>query len=509
MRFRVAEFIFCVLIFICVCTKHAEGFSWRAQRRLKGDEISRQHLLGNGGHSGSLEHQHSEQRLSNVYSAALEELQQLESEPLCHRIAARLLVNNCHLLDGQDEATIHIDSGRAARDFVDSYAASLAICDLERGSFVIPSTCSRFRETALAALPIPSVPQLHVSTAEIDGCLEGLAQSDSAWNTWVSYRHKALRFCEAARADHEKAESLHLYQRVTKILEKLTRQIETEMEERLKALNLEFQAASHSVGDLGPQVHRLRTELDMATEVLQNQLLYHVHESGDTIRSGLEDAKNLQQLLALLIRTTQNNAAEATAAHETALQVTTKRVYSEIDVLMTALAATVASSVSLQDQIGTTESKTLGILEKQAQIEAGMEKLEHLADNLLVKYDSHERHLDQAQQKTGQILEMLDATVASAAGFQSYMFGGFGLAGLWPYVVFPALSLTMGSYGLQPSLWRNLWLVGIGELAGFAVSSAGRYTNLLHSSYTELTASSSFSEKAGAYRLPDDVVSMI
>lgn len=146
----------------------------------------------------------SHSRLPNVYATALEELQELESEPLCHRIAARLLVNNCQLLDGQDEATVHTDSGRAARDFVDSYAASLAICDLERGSFIIPSSCTKFRESTLATLPSPLEPHLHVTTPEIDGCLEGLAQSDSAWNTWVSYRHKALRFCEAARADNEK-----------------------------------------------------------------------------------------------------------------------------------------------------------------------------------------------------------------------------------------------------------------------------------------------------------------
>lgn len=69
---------------------------------------------------------------------------------------------------------------------------------------MIPSTCSKFRESTLASLPVPAVPQLHVATVEIDDCLEGLAQSDSAWNTWVSYRHKALRFCEAARADHDK-----------------------------------------------------------------------------------------------------------------------------------------------------------------------------------------------------------------------------------------------------------------------------------------------------------------
>ncbi len=138
---------------------------------------------------------------------ALDELQELEAEPFCHRIAARLLVNNCQLLDGKDEATVLTDSGRNVRDFVDSYAASLAICDLERGSLVIPSQCSPFREQALSQLPMQSHPLLHVSPRQIEDCLTGLAGSDSAWNTWISYRHKAVRFCEAARADNEKGTS--------------------------------------------------------------------------------------------------------------------------------------------------------------------------------------------------------------------------------------------------------------------------------------------------------------
>jgi hypothetical protein len=145
-------------------------------------------------------------QLAHSYELALVELQQLEAEPLCHRTAARLLVNNCQLLAGKDEATVLTDSGRQIRDFVDSYAASLAICDLERGSFNIPTECAGLRESTLVKLPSPTTAHLHITSREIDGCLSGLGSSDSAWNTWVSYKHKALRFCEAARADHEKGE---------------------------------------------------------------------------------------------------------------------------------------------------------------------------------------------------------------------------------------------------------------------------------------------------------------
>ena len=57
-------------------------------------------------------------RLPKIYATALSELQELELEPLCHRVAARLLVNNCELVDGKDEATILTDSGCKVRDFV-------------------------------------------------------------------------------------------------------------------------------------------------------------------------------------------------------------------------------------------------------------------------------------------------------------------------------------------------------------------------------------------------------
>lgn len=143
---------------------------------------------------------------SEVYTVALSELQDLESEPLCHRIAARLLVGNCQLLDGKNEATVLTDSGRQIRDFVDSYAASMAICDLERGRFTIPSVCDKFREPSLSQLSLDGQARLHVTSREIDHCLSGLAAENSAWSTWVSYRHKSLRFCEAARADQEKGE---------------------------------------------------------------------------------------------------------------------------------------------------------------------------------------------------------------------------------------------------------------------------------------------------------------
>ena len=146
-------------------------------------------------------------RLPDIYAVAIKELDELKSEPMCKQIAASLLVNDCQMLEGKNESSVLTDSGRQVEDFVASYAVSLAICDLERGSFVIPAECSKFREESLGRLPMSQQHQLHVSTKEIDACLTGLlGKSDAAWITYHKSRDQALRFCEVARADIEKSE---------------------------------------------------------------------------------------------------------------------------------------------------------------------------------------------------------------------------------------------------------------------------------------------------------------
>lgn len=138
------------------------------------------------------------------YESALKELQELESKPFCNRIATKLLVDNCQLIDGKDEDSILQDSGRYIRDFVDAYGAALAICELERGTFTIPKQCAKLQEPALAKLALHQEPQLHMNTAEILDCLTALAMDHSTWNTWLHFRGQAVMYCHASRVDNEK-----------------------------------------------------------------------------------------------------------------------------------------------------------------------------------------------------------------------------------------------------------------------------------------------------------------
>ena len=288
-----------------------------------------------------------------MYSIALAELQELESQPFCHRVAARLLVNNCQLVDGKDEATILTDSGRQVRDFVDSYAASLAICDLERGSFNIPPECAKFREVSLSQIAIRNSgqAQLHVSEREIGLCLSALATSDAAWSTWISYRHKALRFCEAARGENERDQSLLLYQRLTKVIAGLTEGVEAELQKRMDELDNRARQTLDNLDQLSTRVDQLGDGLSKMGQYLSSDLQKVMKKSSDLMNGGLQNAESLEKFLNVLLNNIVERNAQMAYAHELAVRQTSSQVSSEVQALGKIVAAAGASSIALQEQI--------------------------------------------------------------------------------------------------------------------------------------------------------------
>ncbi|KAK4105276.1 hypothetical protein N658DRAFT_503445 [Parathielavia hyrcaniae] len=415
-------------------------------------------------------------RLPNIYAVALSELQELESQPLCHRVAARLLVNNCQLVDGKDEATILTDSGRQVRDFVDSYAASLAICDLERGSFNIPNECAKFREPFLSQIALRDQPQLHVSPREIGLCLSALAASDAAWSTWVSYRHKALRFCEAARADNEKTQNILLYQRLTRVIAQLTDGVEAELQKRMDDLDNRARQSMEKLEQLTPQIGRLSEGLAKVESYLSGDLEQALKKTSETNRDGLQHAENLQQLLHVLLANVLESNSQLSFAHEQLLQQTSQRVNDDMGTLMAVVLTAIASSNSLSQQIQLSSQQAAALAQRQDSLEQGMDRLVTATETLSTKFDDHSSMLRQANNITNDILDTLEETAAVASSMSESFFMSATTRSWWPFVVFPTASLVMGSYGLPPSIVRNIGLLALGEVVGFVVSSYEQLT---------------------------------
>ncbi|KAK4201093.1 hypothetical protein QBC40DRAFT_348104 [Triangularia verruculosa] len=462
MNMRAALAIFAVLL------PWVNGFGWRGDRRPTApavDTIDKSSGLSR-----------RQPKLPDIYTKALTELREMESEPLCHRVAARLLVNNCQLVDGKDEATILTDSGRQVRDFVDSYAASLAICDLERGSFKIPNECAKFREPSLTQIAMRSDPQLHVTPSEIGLCLSALAASDAAWSTWVSYRHKALRFCEAARVDHEKGQNILLYQRLTQVIAKLTDGVEAELQRRMNELDNRARQSMESLDRLTPKVDELREGLSKLESYLSGDLDFAMRKSTESMQDSLENAEGLQQLLSVLFANVLEGSSRVAHAHETSLQHATNRVNADMGALIDIVSTAVASSASLSQQIQFQNQQAVALAQRQDALEQGVDRILAATEKLSDKVEEHTASLKQASNITNEILDALEETAAAALTVNESLFKTATTRSWWPFVVCPAASLVLGSYGLPPSMLRNFGLLALGEAIGFLVSAYGDLT---------------------------------
>jgi hypothetical protein len=115
-------------------------------------------------------------------------------------------------------------------------------------------------------------------------------------------------------------------------------------------------------------------------------------------------------------------------------------------------------------------------------------------ETLTTKFDDHSTMLKQANNITNDILDALEETAAVASSMSDSFFMRATSRSWWPFVVFPTAFLVMGSYGLPPSILRNLGLLAFGEGVGFVVSSYQQLTTQLFGSMeaiaTNTTASS-------------------
>ncbi|KAI1457002.1 hypothetical protein F4805DRAFT_458172 [Annulohypoxylon moriforme] len=432
-----------IAIFTALHADFIHGFSWGSAPKLDRRDLAREDIVKPTDTRSSLPQiLGSGSRFPSSYEVALNELRELESEPLCHRTAARLLVNNCEVLESKNEATVLTDSGRKIRDFVDSYAASLAICDLERGSFNIPRACANFREPVLNQLPLQNSGQLH--------------------NTWVNYRHKALRFCEAARADNEKAQQILLFERLTKIMGRFTDDVDEQFEQHMTNLGTRAQSTSDKIDELSPKVDHLKDMLESAEDLFLGQLIQRVKETTDLVNSGTENALNLQRMLGVMFKGVLEGQAEVAATYERSMQVANQRVGSAMDAAMIAMALATESAVNLQTQLESSRLRAVELETRQNNLEEGMQRLIGISETLATEYDDHANHLHQAHNITNGILESLEDTAASAFYVKNSVLRQSSTS-WWPYIWCPAASLVLGSYGLPPSGTRNLGLLAIGR----------------------------------------------
>jgi hypothetical protein len=104
-------------------------------------------------------------------------------------------------------------------------------------------------------------------------------------------------------------------------------------------------------------------------------------------------------------------------------------------------------------------------------LEQGLDRLIVASETLSTKHEDHAYLLRQASNITTEILDTLEETASAVTHIGKSVFESSVSSSWWPYMICPAVSLVMGSYGLPPSIFRNLGLLALGEVVAYMISS--------------------------------------
>lgn len=210
-------------------------------------------------------------RNPKLYYEATLELTRLKQKPICHRVAAQLLMDSCKGLDDIDAKSYHYNRAELQQVRVESFAAALTMCDLERADFIIPDACYPFTSGVLYNA-YQSGTKFQYSAERSGDCLKVLKNDHSTWATWISYRDSALLFCRAAGVELSKDQSINTHQRLVEILELFAKDLAGE----LKGLKETVASGSESVDSAFQKIlqdtDRLKTRLHDATETVAEEL---------------------------------------------------------------------------------------------------------------------------------------------------------------------------------------------------------------------------------------------
>lgn len=205
-------------------------------------------------------------RKPEAYSSALKTLQELEQKPICYRMAAQLLMDNCRGIEENDASRNQFGSSHLQRHHVESFANGLTMCDAERAKWVVSEACSPFESSALYRAARDKHSRLDVSHQQVGDCIEALGQHSSAWTTWVSARNQAVIICRAARLDIDKDQAINLHKHLIELMQQFTNDLDEDLTKLKENLATGSQNAKSFVDNLVNQAESGKARINSVFE---------------------------------------------------------------------------------------------------------------------------------------------------------------------------------------------------------------------------------------------------
>jgi len=147
------------------------------------------------------------------------------------------------------------------------------------------------------------------------------------------------------------AQHILLYQRLTKVIAKLTDGVEAELQRLMDNLDNRARQSAEKLDELAPKISLLNEGLQRIEHYFSGNLDMAMKKTSEAMHASHEHAENLQQVLNILLTNVIQGQSQLAFAHEQSLQHATEKVQENMEAFVAVVSTAIASSTSLQQQL--------------------------------------------------------------------------------------------------------------------------------------------------------------
>ncbi|KAH7346546.1 hypothetical protein BKA65DRAFT_585543 [Rhexocercosporidium sp. MPI-PUGE-AT-0058] len=401
-----------------------------------------------------------ESRKTEFYSEALLRLERLEDQPLCHRIAAQLLMKNCHGLDGIDKQTYQLNSDHTQKHHIEAFTASLTVCEMEEVSFSVPESCLPFSSASIFH-HARQIGYLKVSHEQTIDCKTAIHQNPSNQHIWSNFVTSATVFCRAARSELENDQHILLHKELVQNMAKFSQAVHEDLEmirkkmaDNARAADSYLETALHNVNDW---TAKLKHAFQSASKDIED-----VDSAMDSIA---KKSRTAAHMMNQFVKSMYESTAEVSAEQEKALTVGTTQVQRQMDIISHQLRTTEDGLAAMVALMNTLAPMVVSLGERVGDVETQSQAAQIAISNATEALSAHVEQLDQLTGKASTLNEQLGHANENIQSWREALSRN-GLIPNWTIRAgIPVGMVAVGNFGHALSLVSN---VQIG-LAGLVI----------------------------------------
>ncbi|RDW81450.1 putative nuclear membrane fusion protein Kar5 [Aspergillus mulundensis] len=257
------------------------------------------------------------QKHDEIFTEALQLLENLNCSSSCNKLAATKLVSSCTSIGRRPEGPGNPDAYLALETVRSLYAARLAICEISGAGRSVPAPCSSINgppppRRGFWGRPTQNIIATddydQIQKADLEPCLRDLESRPQWWTSYSNSKQNAVVICQASRTEIDKEDILETYHSILQSSVKLSNGLH-------EALRMAAEESAKSRA-FAEAIELLREEalrdIEKSTSSLMEKVTYNL-ETGlslfsESISSALERIQLKYSGLENEIENSQNSA---------------------------------------------------------------------------------------------------------------------------------------------------------------------------------------------------------